>query len=516
MTPRNFRPSPIRVLLALALAAPLGALAEPTEAQVQAMEKKIQALEARLDQLSRLLEAKSAPAAPTGAATPASPAWGDPVAAPAQISQAEYDKLKQRVARQDMKVSKLFTDAYDGPGAGLQITGYLDPTYVVNKNRRSASFQFLNAGDPYSYDNSENGDVFLHITKTLGEGLLAPKADVQLAMTRGYGSFATNSSGTVVPSIVHQATLAVPISDTTVVVAGRFGGFAGYEYYESALVNTVSHNLLYDFSAAGGMTGAGINITKGDWAWKTFLGNEEYYVSGSQVGQRPNRVPAFGARLDYTANTALYLGGSVYLGRDTLYGTDTGCDAGYGYQCVNGSGYGGKLAIDLDLSYLTADAQYNAQFDYGQIRGGAWNGGDARWWGLSGLAHRKWTTASLGRIGASVLLDYLNNSRNGGGSSSIYLGSADTPGTDPVNGLGIAPDCYAADQDADGNSNNGRNCKGANRFALTTAFMLYPSDQWTLKGEYRHDWANLAVFGTQAGSFRRSNDVFSLQMVYAF
>ena len=73
-----------------------------------------------------------------------------------------------------------------------------------------------------------------------------------------------------------------------------------------------------------------------------------------------------------------------------------------------------------------------------------------------------------------------------------------------------------ADVDGEGNSNNGRNCKGANRFSLTSAFMLLPTDQWTIKAEYRFDWATRATFGTPGGTFRKSNDVISLQSVYQF
>ena len=46
--------------------------------------------------------------------------------------------------------------------------------------------------------------------------------------------------------------------------------------------------------------------------------------------------------------------------------------------------------------------------------------------------------------------------------------------------------------------------------------LAYPSDRWTLKAEYRRDWASLPVFWTHDYQFRRNNDVFSLQTVYTF
>jgi len=517
---KNRFASALHGALALSLAGlPALVLAAPTDADMRAMQQRLEALEAQIAQMNKLLAQSQTPpqaAAPVAAAASqaAQAGWGD--SPPARLSQADLDKLKQRMARQELKVSRLFNDAYDGPGAGLQVTGYLDPTYVVNRNAKTAGFQFLDGGDPYTYFNSANGEAFLHITKTFGEGALAPKADVEIAQARGYGTTSTNSSGTVVPSIFHVASVAIPIDDKYSFTMGRLAGFSGYEYYESTLTNAVTHNMLYDFSEAGNMTGIGLNITKGDWAWKTFLSNEEYFTAGSSVGAHPNRVPTLAARLDYTASTAMYWGGSMLLGRNTIYGTDNGCDSGYGYQCSNNSGYGNKFYVDLDMTYLAADAQYNAQVDYGQLAHGAWNGRTARWWGFSALWHKRWMHPTLGRVGATARLDYLNNATNGGGGTDLYLGSADTPGTDPANGFGISPACYAADVDGEGNSNNGRNCKGANRFSLTSVFMLLPTDQWTIKAEYRFDWATRATFGTPGGTFRKSNDVISLQSVYQF
>lgn len=498
--------------MAAALAAPQAHGQAASAAEVQAMRQRIESLEAQLEAMRKLIETRLPPAAAAASA----PAWGDPApAGQARLTQAEVDDLKRKVARQEMKVNKLYTDTYDGPGAGLQITGYLDPTYVVNQNRRSAGFQFLNR-DPYTYDNSSNGDLYLRIQKRFGDGPMAPNVDIQIQPTRGSGTFDTASDGSVISSIFQQVLMNIPLTDTFTATAGYTLSYSGYEYVESTLTNTISHNLLYDFSAPANYVGAGLAYTKGNWAVKGFVGNEEYYNIGSRVGARPNRMPTVMMRADYTWNSALYLGGSFNLGRTTLYSPIDGCDSGYGYQCSSPNAYARKFQMELDLSYLAADVQYNAQVDYGTQNRGAWNGGTAVWWGLSGLAHRRWTTESLGRLGATIRLDYLNNQRNGGGGSGWYLSNDVAPGTDGANGFGIAPDCYAADVDADGNSLNGINCKGANRWALTAAVLFYPTDQWTLKAELRHDRANLAVFTTQDGSLRRSNNIFSLQTVYAF
>lgn len=483
-----------------------------SEAEVKAMQKRIDSLEAALEAMRKLLESRL----PAPAAAASAPAWGDPApAGQARLTQGEVDDLKRKVARQEMKVNKLYADTYDGPGAGLQITGYLDPTYVVNNNLKSAGFQFLNR-DPYSYDNSSNGDIYLRIQKRFGDGPMAPNVDIQIQPARGSGVFDTASDGSVFSSIFQQALMNIPMTDTLTATAGYTISYSGYEYVESTLTNTISHNLLYDFSAPANYVGAGLAYTKGNWAVKGFVGNEEYYNIGSRVGAGPNRLPTLMARADYTWNSALYLGGSFNLGRTTLYGPVEGCESGFGYQCSSPNAYARKFQMELDLSYLAADVQYNAQVDYGTQNRAAWNGGTAVWWGVSGLAHRRWTTSSLGRMGATLRLDYLNNERNGGGGSGWYLSNEVAPGTDGANGFGIAPDCYAADVDGEGNSNNGVNCKGANRWALTAAVVFYPTDQWTLKAEVRHDRANLAVFATRDGAYRKHNSIFSLQTVYAF
>ena len=514
-------------LLALACLIPAAGFAAPTDAEMAAMQQRLLAMEARLAQMQAKLNALQPPAAKTATATAAEAAiagtgpsggWGDDK--PAPVTREEVDQLRQKVARQGMKVEKLFTDAYDGPGANLTITGYIDPTYMVNRAQKTASFQFLNQGDPYTYDDSSQGDVFLRITQTFGEGALAPKMDLELAPTRGYGAANTNSQGYVVPTFIHVAQATIPLDAQWSVTAGRTGGFAGYEYYESTLTNTLTHNLLYDFSLAGNMSGAGFNWTNAaqDWAWKFYLSNEEYYAKGSHpYDAKANRAPTLAARFDYTASTALYYGGSLMLGRNTLYTTDAYCDPGFhGYQCATTHAYGNKMSADLDMTYQAADVQYNAQVDYGQWTNGAWNGGNARWWGVSALAHWRATSPALGRHGWTVRADYLDDAHNGGGSPSLFLGttnaSTGTVGTDPLNGFGISPACYAAKAELD----NGASCSGTRRFALTGTFLLLPTDQWTIKAELRWDHASHAVFGTDGPGYRKDNQVFGVQSVYAF
>jgi hypothetical protein len=63
---------------------------------------------------------------------------------------------------------------------------------------------------------------------------------------------------------------------------------------------------------------------------------------------------------------------------------------------------------------------------------------------------------------------------------------------------------------------NPLDCKGANRQDVALDLLFFPTDQLTLKLEYRHDWANQAVFTKNDGSTSKNNDIFGAQMVYSF
>ena len=510
----------LTVPLALALASPGGASAAPTDADIAALKQQIQALEAKLADMAKMMaQTQAQPQAQ--AAAPAV----DPDAAP--VTQAQFDGLKQQVTKQGLKVGKLMTDNYESVGAGLEITGYIDPTYVANTNANTASFRFLNNEDTYGYDTSQNGDVYLKIKKTFGEGSLAPNLQVVINPHRGTGNFNVNSAGTPNPSIFSQAVATVPLNETWAFITGFAPGVAGYEYQQSNLNNAISHNLLYDFSAPSSMMGAGFNYlsSSGLLSGKVFIGNEEIHTAGSQTNAsgglfpttESNNTPSLMARLDYQVSSSLYVGGSVFVGKKTNYQGGLGTCAieagttypGYGYQCSNSSPYGQKTFVEFDMTSTSADSTYNFEIDYGTQDGAAWNGGQARWWGVSGTAHKKWLSASLGQVGTTVRLDYLNNETNGGGGGGTYMGY----GIDGVNGFGVDSRCFALSQ-IDGN--NGIECSGTNRTALSLAFLLYPTEQLTLKSEFRRDWASTDAFLDSDGVARNSNNIFSLQAVYAF
>ena len=501
-----------RVLISALIAALPGvALADAKADEIARLKAQMQKLQAQMAELQKAVEAataeKPAPAA----------------SAAADDANAE---LKERVAGMELKVDRLNTAANEGPIAGLSITGYLDPTYIYNRGSNSAGFQFLNHQNTYAYSNSTFGDVYLDIKKTFGVGPTAPSAEISIMPNRGSGN--TLLDGGSGNNIINTAVINFPLSDTWSLNAGLQNSFGGYEVQQSNQMVTLTHGLLYDFSDPGSYVGAGFAWSHDVWAWKFLLANEQYRThanlantgTSSATGApqvKSNNTPTVTARVDYTWSSALDLGWSFNAGRQTLLTSAAqlangaapanGCQAGnvgYGYQCASSNPYSNYFFTEADASYTLGDIQYNAELDYGQQQNAAWNGGNAQWYGVSLLGHRKWMTDTVGKMGATLRYDYLNDSKNGGGGGGIALGGN---GYDSTNAFGVSPACVAS---------GAADCKGANRQALTADLLFFPTDQLTLKLEYRHDWASESVFLRNDGSFRKSNDLLGAQAVYTF
>lgn len=496
-----------RILISALIAGLPGmALADAKADELAKLKAQLQALQSQMQALQQAV------AAATEAKAPADEANAD---------------LKERVAGMELKVDKLNNAATDGPLAGLSVTGYLDPTYIYNRANNSSGFQFLNHQNTYAYSNSTFGDVYLDIKKTFGVGPTAPSAEISIMPNRGSGN--TLLDGGSGNNIINTAQFTYPLSDTWSLTAGLVNSFGGYEMQQSNQMTTLTHGLLYDFSVPGSYVGAGFNWAHGDWAWKFMLGNEQYRThanlastgSNGDTGNpivKSNNTPTLTGRVDYTWSSALDLGWSFNAGRQTLLTSaaqsasnpapvSNGClagNSGFGYQCVSKDPYSNYFYTEVDASYTLNDIQYNAEFDYGRQQNAAWNGGAAQWYGVSLLGHRKWVTDLLGKMGATLRYDYLNNSKNGGGGAGVALNAN---GYDGVNGFGVSQACVAS---------GATDCKGANRQALTADLLFYPTDQLTLKFEYRHDWASQDVFLRNDGRFRRSNDMLGAQAVYSF
>jgi Protein of unknown function (DUF3138) len=506
------------------------AMADATSDEIKALQTQLNALQKEVRQLRSEVAAKPKAVAAAPAPVVTVPAVAE---APVDISSPDYgkaratltndqvDTMKQQIANQQLKVDSLVDAQNTGPIAGLSVTGYIDPTYMYNRDLSSSSFLFANHESNYTYFNSTFGDLYLDIKKTFGVGPMAPSAEITLMPNRGNGiTLLQNEHGDIGDNILNTAVITVPVTATTTFVAGLMPSFGGYEVQQSNQMVTLTHNLLYDFSDPGSYVGVGVNYT-GDgsnWAWKFMLGNEQYRTYGSvvQTGTNAlgdpitssNKIPTLTGRVDYTWSSALDLGGSFNIGRQTLpSGTDQNGNFVYGVGGAAPSAFGTFFFTEADAAYTLADVQYNAELDYGQQQNAAFNGGQAQWYGLSLLAHRKFNVPGLGRMGATLRYDVLVDEKNGGGGGGIALNSN---GMDTANGFGIGANCVA------NSSNHGFECKGATRQDAALDLLFYPTQQITVKVEYRHDWASQDVFLRNDGSYSKSNDILATQFIYSF
>lgn len=495
----------MKALLGAALIAALPPVALAASASDSDAAARLEALQHKVEALENAL--KNAGITPSGESARAD----------------ESEEIKQRLNKQELMLQSLTDAASTGPIAGLSVTGYLDPVYLYNANAKDSGFRFLDHSNNYSYYNSSIGDVYLDIKKIFGTGPTAPFAEIQIMPNRGAGNVTLDggSGG----GLFNAAQVTLPLSSTQQIIAGLMPSVSGYESQQSNILPTLSHNLLYDFSVPGYFVGLGYtgSTDSGDYTWKVLLGNEQnrthpHLAENADGGAQSNRTPTLTWRIDKVKGLWDW-GWSAALGRQSVYtgNAQSSCPAGrYGLNCLSDKPFTPYMFTELDAAYVAADFTFNAELDFGRQKSAAWNGGDASWWGASLLAVRKWSFAPLGLLGSALRWDYLDTGRNGGGAGTTYTGGTAlsgmqaSAGTDGVNGFGIAPACLAA------SNNGGLDCRGARRQDVALDFMLYPTSQLTVKFEYRHDWADQAVFQRSDGSWSKSNNLIGSSLIYTF
>jgi len=510
----------IKLLTALIAALPAAAYSAGNDAasshlmqQLQALQQEVQALQQSNAQIPLLKQQIDALQQQVGVAAPGSDTATTPVAADAD---SDEPTLKQTVTNLQIKVDTLNDAAASGPIAGLSVTGYVDPMYLYNRDQQSGGFRFLNKNGQYNYYDSNLGDTYIDIKKTFGVGPMAPDVELVLMPDRGGGGAFTNENGTSSGNIFNQANVALPLNTTSSLMIGLLPSLAGYEPVTNNTTKTLTHNLLYDFSEPATYIGGDYKWFTNNYQtlWQVMLANEQQKSAGSVVSgtnntSQSNRTPTLAGRVDYQYTTSLDLGFSANLGRQTLYSP---CAAGgYGYQCNGDTPFGTYVYAEGDLTYTWSNVQYNAQLDYGQLQHGAWNGGTAQWYGVSLLANKTWNTDWVGKMGASLRYDYLNDSKNGGGGAGIAYGvTGSNASINANNGFGVDQQCLNASTD------NGQECKGTNRSDVALDLQFFPTDKIIIKVEYRHDIANNAVFLKSDGTLSKNNDLIGTQFIYSF
>ena len=462
---------------ALAFAFLLAFGATPVFAQSNAdLVKELKELKARIDELEKKLAAVPPAPADGGQAQ-----WG---MTPEQS--AEFNKLVVK--------SEALEDAQESNGyKALKISGYMDPTYIYNRDQHRAGFQFLNSvsEDGYNYDNSYFGTVSLDFQKELEGGT---KWRLTLMPQRGAGIVADPAGN----SIVHEASVSIPLGDLqTRLIAGQIPDWSGYEYIQPTTTKLVTRGLLLDFTEPTAYTGAGMEIVRGKYDLKAVVAN-----FNTTLNSQGRVSPVVAYRLDYSKGEFSGWGMAGVEGKATNYN--------YASGVIGNAQQNSMLSlIEFDSYFIRGDLTLQGQVGFGHQKGAAitpdadGNARDAQWWGLSGLAAYKFQP----RLEGVIRADYINDQKNGGGLLG-YTGYYDGESSfgDTRNGIGVSPTCTL-----------GADCKGANRAAIAMGFNYLLTANTTIKAEYRLDLASQAVFYDQkTASYKKNNSLLGATMVVGF
>lgn len=368
-------------VLALLMAGALSPMALPGLAQAQSNDellKQLQALKAQVERLEAQVKAQQSKQQELEAK------------AQTAVDPAEFNRIR-------VKTEALEDNVETQGMKDLTISGMMDPTFMVNRARKTAGVTFLNnfTGDGYNadafaYDNSFFGTAMLDINKEMEGGT---RFRLTLAPHKSTGS------GWNLGSIVHEASVSVPLTDlNTRLIAGQIPDWSGYEYYWSHQTKLITHNMMFDFTAPNFYQMVGLDYTSGKWWIRGGVGNMNK-VSASLTPAQKDPVVVY--RVDYSR----------------------GEFQGWGFAGQHGKHWGSRIDnFEADAYFIRGPLTWQGQIVAGRHKNIAANG-DAAWTGLSTLAAYKVTP----RFEVVGRLDYIKNSKNGGG----LLGQV--PGTCTLN-----------------------------------------------------------------------------------
>lgn len=466
--------------LAIALAFPLAAMGQ----SAQDLKSELDAMKVRMKQLEAMVEQLNNKAAKVETET--------------VENQTEFNrmKIKTEAIEDQLEVSGF---------KGLKISGYIDPTYIYNQRQDTSSVVFMkNFSDvngtgahpsqkaAYAYDNAFFGTALLRFEKEMEGGT---KWLLELMPHKSYG----DGGGYNLGSMINQATVVMPLQDlNNRFLAGQFGSWPGYEYQLAAGTQnkkTITNSLLFDFNEPSFMTGFGYEHLEGKWDIKTLLGN----ANNGRITDRKD--PSFHWRVDYSKGEYQGWGSSGLHGK-------TGAFTHENY-------------IEFDTYFIRGPLTLQGQVETGRVTKAAYNGGDTKWIGLSGLAAYKFTP----RLEGITRVDYIKNNGNGGGLPSIVFPSGcktadlltdptgatllDTACGDYRNGFGPGVD------NVTGLITNPN--KGANRYALTFGLNYSLTPNAIVKFELRRDGSSEnSFFDVPSQTYKKDNLLFGASTVISF
>ncbi len=383
----------------------------------------------------------------------------------AMAPQPDGPSMNQQVTRLEQK-QELADDAYEKSGLkGLKIKGVIEAAYSYD----SASGAHVFAARD-GLGGAGNGMIELTKETEDGEGV-----NWTLRLTPGAGS------------LVQEATVSTAVIPGIRAYGGLIPDFQGYEALFAHQNLMFSHNALYDFAGPATYTGMGLThqLSK-DLALKWMVGNiDSANDVDATTGDSLKPSVGLAYRFDLTLSEYAYLGFS---------GAHSGATRSFD-------------VVALDGGYTRGDWQLNGQVTLGQLKDGAYAGGDASWTGLSGLVGFKMTP----RLQLLARADYLENRKNGGGTYVYnYLGNTlDALGTGATAGTGLGPELDSAGAVTDPTV-------GANltRLSLGTNYLLNANTQW--KTEIRLDKSSGYNFTDENGGLTRDKTSVGTSLVVFF
>jgi hypothetical protein len=436
-----------RKLLVVALAAALPWMSAFAQSPAD-LQKEIELLKGQLKMLSEKIEALSAKTAPT--------------------------EMAQQVTRLEQKLDLVEEDSIKAGFKGLKVKGAMEASMLHDSATGVSTF---------AARDGNGGNAMLELTKEAegGDGV-----NWTLRFTPGAAT------------LLHEATVSLPLGEGARIYGGFIPDFQGYEGAFAHQNPLVTHNALFDFAGPTAYTGLGMThaLTK-EVALKWMVGNID---GGNDDTALASELAAGNANATPGSKRTV---GLAYRFDWTLSEYST-----LGLSGAHASAYRKFNVMAVDGGYIRGDWLFNGHLNVGNLANGAYNGADAKWWGVSGLLGFKVTP----RLQLSARADYLNNRENGGGNyvtnnlngTPVVTGGAGTP-----DGSGLGPELNTAGAVVDQNV-------GANltRLSLGTNYLVNASTQW--KTEIRVDQSTGANFVDSDGNFKNNKTTIGTSVVVSF
>ena len=377
----------------------------------------------------------------------------------AVVQKSEPTTTSQQISRLEQRLDLADDNAEASGFKGMVVKGVVEAAYIRDT---------VGETDQFAARSGNGGNAMIEFTKETdgGDGI--------------NWTLRLEPNGA---NLVHEATVSAPLVEGTRIYGGIIPDFQGYEYAWSHLNPLLTHNALFDLAGPTAYEGMGMTHTLTDEVtMKWMVGNID---RGNDEGAGLKPTAGWAYRFDWAISEYAFAG---------LSGAHSGSQRKFN-------------VVALDGGYLRGDWMFNGHLNFGDLEGGAYNGGNATWTGLSGLVGYKLTP----RLNLIARADYISNRDNGGGTyvANFLNNPLDAALLDPTGGTGLGPELDSSGAVIDPNV-------GANltRISLGTNYLLNPTTQW--KTEVRLDQSSGNNFTSDGVSFKKENITIGTSFVVAF